>query len=102
MSPKETLQILSLLSTAYPTVTLTDEYIKLWEMMMRNVRFDVAINNLTNHIQNSKYPPTIAEVSASSGSVNAERKKQETIERLAMLEGWNSAACLPAGGNRND
>lgn len=99
MSNKEALHILSLVSVAYPVIEVTEESITLWETMLKEVDYNVAARNLHRHMLMSKYPPTIAEIAASNGSVEAEQRKRETAERLDMLEGWNCAACLPAGGN---
>lgn len=90
---------MAVISTAYMTVLLTDEYVELWKQMMRSVDFKTANEALHNHILSSKYPPTIAEIAAikRDGHKEAERLKCETRERLAMISGWSERASLPAG-----
>ncbi|NOJ72454.1 replicative helicase loader/inhibitor [Paenibacillus alvei] len=96
MTERETLSLLAVISTAYPMIDMTDEYVDLWIKMMRNVDFKTATEALHKHILTNKYPPTIAEIAA-VGHTEAERLKIETKERLVMISGWSERATLPAG-----
>ncbi|WP_369009960.1 hypothetical protein [Paenibacillus dendritiformis] len=77
-------------------VELTDEYVELWTIMLRSVDFKDAVQALNKHIQTSKYAPTIAEIVQGCKS-DAERKKRETAERVALMTQWGNQASLPAG-----
>lgn len=85
-----------MISTAYPMLEITDEYVELWKSMLRNIDFKDASQALHKHILTSKYAPTIAEI-VQGGHSEAERKKRETAERVALLTKWGNQASLPAG-----
>lgn len=78
-------------------VEMTEELIALWGMMMQDVDYLTAANNLKAHMLTSKYPPTIAEIAAPNSRYDSDRRKAETSERLALITGWSNSANLPAG-----
>ncbi|MCG7410593.1 replicative helicase loader/inhibitor [Paenibacillus sp. ACRRX] len=97
MKPLEVTKILSLITTAFQTVEMTDEFIALWETMLKDVDYALAAQNLHKHMLSSKYPPTIADIAANNGVVSATRKLNETQERLALISSWDNAVYLPEG-----
>jgi hypothetical protein len=55
-------QLLAVCSTAYPTMTMTDELVLLWKQMLADTDAELATSNLKHHIMTSKFPPTIADI----------------------------------------
>ncbi|SMG58291.1 Loader and inhibitor of phage G40P [Paenibacillus aquistagni] len=95
------MHLLSLVSTAYQTVEITDEYIALWETMLKDVDYSIAAHNLHRHMLTSKYPPTIAEIVEDRGQMLANRRMQETKQRIELLDTWNAQAYLPEGRDQH-
>lgn len=62
MEEEQTLRLLSVISTAYRSVELTNEEVELWIWMLREIPFETAQDNLKRHILTNRFPPTIAEI----------------------------------------
>ncbi|WP_246183695.1 replicative helicase loader/inhibitor [Paenibacillus methanolicus] len=94
----QTIQLLGVVSTAYPLMPeLTNEQIELWVFMLADIPFSQAQANLKQHILTSRFPPTIADVSGveSGVTVDYEQLRLETAARFAEMDRWEQVA-LPA------
>ena len=93
MKEAEVLKLLSVMVTAYPMVQLSDEMITLWTNMLVDVEYNTAAVNLAQHIKSSKYAPSIAEVRGiMTASKVTLQLREETKERLALMESWKQNA----------
>lgn len=79
-------QLLAVCSTAYPTMTLTDEFVALWKKMLVDVDAELASNNLKQHIMTNRFPPTIAEIAKRPEKSFYDNYRLETQEHVLMLE----------------
>jgi len=96
----QTLELLAVISSAYPNVDLTEEQIMLWQTVMSDVDFREAQKQLVEHIKLSKFPPTIAEIRSSNSSKNANQLAIQTKERLQTISEWDSKKLLLSGGEK--
>lgn len=83
-----------MITTAYPTVELTDERMLLWAQMLKDMPFLRAQMNLREHILSSRFPPTIADIVRQDmvQSINYEMQRQETIAMFDEMKRWEEQA----------
>lgn len=88
MERVETIKLFSLISNAYDMFDVTEEKVDLWDNMLRDQDFNIVLENLRNHIQREKYPPSIADlrkplsITANSGYLD----KGEVLRLTEMKE----------------
>ncbi|MFC3768318.1 replicative helicase loader/inhibitor [Paenibacillus sp. GCM10012303] len=95
MNKEETVKLLSLVTTAYPTVELTNERIALWSEMLRGVPLAAALPALREHILSSHFPPTIADIIRSGGDESGEDREIEARNILIEHQRWVDAGNEP-------
>lgn len=62
MDRVETIKLFSLIANAYDMFEVTEEKVDLWSEMLKDQDFYTVLENLKNHIQREKYPPSIADL----------------------------------------
>lgn len=77
MKESEANEILTRVAANYPVVTVTNEMIDLYTETLADMPYDVAMRNVTEHIKNNKYAPTIAEIRGGYTDAH-DRIKRET------------------------
>ncbi|MGF6358049.1 hypothetical protein ABIE27_006014 [Paenibacillus sp. 4624] len=98
MKETETIELMSLIITAYPQVELNDDIVNLWIEMLSDISKTVALQNLKHHIKTSKWPPTIADIRANT-STTSDILRIETQQCFALMESWeqNAVPLLKSG-----
>ncbi|TCZ76080.1 hypothetical protein E0485_14635 [Paenibacillus albiflavus] len=94
MNKAETIKILSVISSAYPSVEMKPERIELWQLCMRDVPFQDAQQILMNHINTSKYPPAIADFKQATQEVKEDPEIEARNIQIAHQE-WVAAGHDP-------
>ena len=80
---KEIGKVLAVLAAAFPNFTLTEERIRLFELTLADIPFEVLEAGALRYITDSRFPPTIAEIrEASFELLGGER------HRLSGEEAW--------------
>lgn len=62
MTEAETARLLAVLALAYPTFEVTRERVTLWHDMLMAVPYELAQQAVRQHIAQSKWAPTVAEI----------------------------------------
>jgi|SRR5690625_2803643 len=84
MNTKEMKQIIAMIKGAYPRLDFDTEKIKVWFMFLAGKPYKRCIKNLTYHIENNPFPPSIADV-VNNKEVR-EIEKERVIERSRTLD----------------
>lgn len=78
MTKEETFKILVLIERLYPVVTVNSETVLIWMSHCVSLDFNLTLENLFKHKKQNPFPPTLAQVSGSTGN---DRKSLEwTVE----------------------
>ncbi|KAF6591018.1 replicative helicase loader/inhibitor [Paenibacillus sp. EKM205P] len=103
MTEEQTIDLLTLIATAYPMFQANDDVLSLWNKMLSDIPAERATRNLQQHIKTMKFPPTIAEIRGSEGASMFDNMRLETQQRLQQIKQWEENACprLSAGVKRD-
>ena len=84
MNQEETLKLLAVMCSAYPSFEVTDERIILWEEMMEEVPFDLAIEKLRKIMKTPReFAPSIGMIyEAYEDQKKREREEHDEYLRL--------------------
>lgn len=82
MTNEEVKRLFLIISNAYPSFEADDIKVAVWQEMLNDIPFKLALDNLRYHIQNQKFQPTIAEIRL--GIMEIMRKKEQ--EQLGAIQ----------------
>lgn len=103
MNPSEVVDLFKEITIAYPSFISEDvEKIRFWHQFLKDVPFELAKENLHRHIENDKFPPTIA-VLARKSDPNQDYHdalKSSAQEYLAKQDDWRKNAVGPTEEQR--
>lgn len=101
MNKEQVLNILEAISTNYHNFKVDEKKLNFWSFAMKGMNYELVTKKLMAHVVESKFPPSIAELSAYSAEKNnhleemkewkkesakvPESKKQEFREQLMKL-----------------
>lgn len=71
-----------------------EQMLDLYANYLINKDFDLVWNNLKNHIENSRFVPTIADLVKKQDFYRTPTR-EETIKDIERLEKWQKEACSP-------
>lgn len=81
-------QFFKLMKTAYPSLDLSTDRIKLWKDKLADLNYFVAMSRLNKHIDTSKYPPTIAEIlNPEEAAKSKNRQETDGLSPAAIMSG---------------
>jgi hypothetical protein len=58
----EVKKLFLIISNVYPSFEADDMKVAIWQEMLHDMPFQLALNNLRYHVQNQRFQPTIAEI----------------------------------------
>lgn len=62
MKPKEVVELLVIITAAYPNMQISEAMVKLWHELLEDIDFNLAKTAVKKLILESPYPPTIADI----------------------------------------
>jgi len=77
-------EIIDTILAAYPRTTFGAGQIKVWARFLKDKSYQQCLRNLTYHIENNPFPPSIAEVV--NNKEVAKIEKEKVIERSRTLD----------------
>lgn len=80
MNKSQVLSILETIAESYSNFDLTKKKAEVWSEFLSDMPYEKVKSKLHDHIRTSKFPPTIAEISAE------ERPKNEFLEKARQWE----------------
>ena len=83
MTKANVLELFKLIKSIYPNFEVTQEKINIWASVMKDMDFDRVMARAREHVQENKFPPTIAEISAYAPKENKALEKMERWQREA-------------------
>ena len=91
MIPKHILECMAILTSAYPNWLVTEETIAVWAQFMEDLRPEDLKAAVLQHVRNSKFAPTIAEVRAIARGPGGISPEEAWLEVHAQVRkhGWN-------------
>lgn len=87
----ESVQVMKTITNFYSNFSVNEPMVKEWHSVLKDYDFNMVLNNLKNHVVNSKYPPSIADLVKQSMhksnayiqmTENTFTKKQDEAKRL--------------------
>jgi hypothetical protein len=83
----------------YPVFDVSDENVDRHYKFLHDFPYEVAVQNVDQHIMTNKFPPTIAEIRGRLGEqIERDRMRAETAEYFAEREAAREKACPPPPG----
>lgn len=83
MTRDEVINLFKLIKSFYPNFEVTTEKVNNWAWAMRKMDFDRVMVRAQEHVQENKFPPTIAEVAAFAPEKNEHLEKIREWEKEA-------------------
>ena len=74
------------ISHYYPAFTADDDKAAAWHRVLKDIPFDIACENLEEHVRDSNFPPTIADIRRGYEEKSTVPGVDETREWLAELD----------------
>jgi len=101
MTKQEMIKLLVLIESVYSSCITKDDTILHWFEFCSQMDYEKVLRKLHNHIRNSPYPPTMADISVFTSesnvftetSVSRMKKEKEVLEQNRRINTWES---LPA------
>ena len=91
MIPRHILECMAILTTAYPNWNITEETIAVWSEFVSDLRPEALKAAVLQHVRNSKFAPTIAEIRAIARGPEGLSPEEAWLEVHAQVRkvGWN-------------
>lgn len=83
MTRDEVVNVFKLIKSFYPNFEVTTEKVNNWFWAMKKMDFDRVMARAKEHVQENKFPPTIAEIAAYAPEKNEHLEKIKQWEREA-------------------
>ncbi|SEC18624.1 replicative helicase loader/inhibitor [Paenibacillus sp. GP183] len=103
MNKEQLIKLFLMMNSAYPNFVADEIKLAMWAEFMGDYPFEQAQINLINHIQNSPFIPTVADITKASRDPNQYtdhlQLREETSVRLKEIGDWQKKA-LPPGSSR--
>lgn len=99
MDKADVIELIAEIKDNYPFFDESDENIDRHVKFLHDFPFEVAMQNIEQHIRTSRYPPNIAEIRGSLGEqLERDRMRTATDQYFAEREEAAKHACPPPKG----
>ncbi|KAF6569059.1 hypothetical protein G9G53_22465 [Paenibacillus sp. EKM206P] len=99
MNRADVMRLFIVISESYPAFDISPENEERHLKYLRDIPFEVAIQNVEQHIMTNKFYPTIAEIRGRLGEqIERDRLRAETAGYFAEREAARERACPPPPG----
>lgn len=89
MERSEVISLFKLISSFYTNFEVSTEKVNAWTWAMKDMDFDRVTTKAKKHVQENKFPPTIAEVAAYAPEHNEHLDKMKQWEKdAAQVPEW--------------